>query len=745
MNSATGSFDSSLIDLFLGNATTQEYKQGPPRLLLVDDEPMLLASLQKLLEGRGYLIQTAANGLEAINRLEQEEFDLLLLDLHLPDVYGFEVLQQASNQGIEICTIVVSGDSDIDAAIRALKAGAYAFVRKPYTPDELLHTVHNALGHLKSRRENEQIRLRLEHSEQLYRYLVDESPDLIYTLDVQGRLTFVNHRFETLLGFSTEELIGQHYSVLLLPQENAVADRVFQERRQGERASRNVELCLRSNFKNEGHHFEVNLVTLVFNAVGIYSKDDGLTPPCYLGTYGIARDISERRRAEDLLTYHAYHDILTQLPNRALFKERLDLAMIQARRSSQTIGVMIVDLDRFKWINDNLGLLAGDEVLRIAAMRIQSCLSNGDVLARLAGDEFAILHVDPKSSSLAEGVAECIQATMGQPCQTGEHEVFLSASIGISLFPEHGNTPDALIRNAEIAMNHVKAGGKNGQALYERSMHNASHLKVSLERELRQAVREGELVMFYQPQVDGHSVRIVGVEALMRWQHPEKGLLPAGEIIPLAEEIGLLSGLSDWALESTLTDLQSWMDTGLDPIRLSVNISPSYLEQDDFIDRVLSSVESHKVPAEYLELEVTEGLAIRNFEAAINKLGFLANANLRIAIDDFGVGYSSLSYLQRFPLNTLKIDRAFISEITSTGQRTPIVQIIISVARSLDLDVVAEGVEHSEQADYLLAHGCNIMQGYYYHRPMPASELVKLLKAQNGSGRNGVTKEIYAA
>jgi diguanylate cyclase (GGDEF)-like protein/PAS domain S-box-containing protein len=743
MKYSPASLEHSLIDLFLGREAEPNGTSEPPRLLLVDDEPKLLTSLQRLLDGRGYQLETASTGREAINHLDQQDFDLLLLDLHLPDVYGYEILRHATDQGMDICTIVVSGDSDIDAAIRALKEGAYGFVRKPYTPDELLNKVHNAIGHLQSRRENERIRKRLEHSEKLYRFLVDESPDLIYTLDAQGHLTFVNRRFETLLGYKAEQLLGRHYSVLLLPQQTAVAEHVFQERRQGDRACRNVELRLRSNIKNEGPPFEVTLVTLVFNAVGIYSQSDA--QPCYIGSYGIARDISERRRAEDLLAYHASHDILTQLPNRALFKERLELAMIQAKRSNQTMAVMIVDLDRFKWINDNLGLLAGDEVLRIAAMRIQACLNSGDVLARLAGDEFAILHADARSTTQIEHVAECIQRTMGEPCQAGEHEVFLSASIGISLYPEHGNTADALIRNAEIAMNHVKAGGKNGQALYDRSMHNASHLKVSLERELRQAVREGELIMFYQPQVDGHSGRIIGVEALMRWQHPERGLLSAGDIIPLAEEIGLLSGLSDWVLESTLTDLQSWLDDGLDPIRLSVNISPSYLEQDDFIDRVLSSLESHNVPAELLELEVTEGLAIRNFEAAINKLGFLANANLRVAIDDFGVGYSSLSYLQRFPLHTLKIDRAFISEITSTSQRTPIVQIIISVARSLELDVVAEGVEHSGQVEYLLAHGCNLMQGYFYHKPMPASDLVKLLRIQNGPDRDGDAAKMYAA
>jgi EAL domain-containing protein (putative c-di-GMP-specific phosphodiesterase class I) len=230
--------------------------------------------------------------------------------------------------------------------------------------------------------------------------------------------------------------------------------------------------------------------------------------------------------------------------------------------------------------------------------------------------------------------------------------------------------------------------------------------------------------------VDGSNGRIVGVEALMRWLHPEKGLRAAGDIIPLAEEIGLLSGLSDWMLESTLSDLRQWLDAGLGPLRLSVNISPSYLDQGDFIDRVLGAVERYQIPAESLELEVTEGVAIRNFENAIEKLGFLADAGLRVAIDDFGTGYSSLSYLQRFPLHTLKIDKTFVSEITSAAQRAPIVQIILSVARSLELDVVGEGVERPEQVSFLLAHGCNILQGYLYHKPKPAAEIARLLQKQ---------------
>jgi len=729
MSATSAVIENSLIDLLLG-ATDFALETARPRILLVDDEPAMLSSMISLFQGHDYTIKTASTGREAKTYLDLQSFDLLLLDLNLPDMYGFEVLKHATELGQDILTIIVSGDSDIDAAIQALKDGAYSFVRKPYKPAELIRTIHNAISHLHSKRENERIRKRLEQSEHLYRFLVDESPDLIYTLDDKGYFTFVNQRFRTLLGYSSEELIGRHYSMLLDPGESAMAARVFQERRKGNRASRNVELRLQGRLMAESLAFDVNQVTMVFNTFGIYGPHTEEEGGQYLGTYGIARDISERRRTEALLAYQASHDILTELPNRILFKERLDLAMVQARRNNQAVSVMIVNLDRFKWINDNLGLLAGDEVLRIAALRIKSCLGSGDVLARLSGDEFAILLPNAINQASVDKTAHRILQTMGQPCQAGEHEVFLSASIGISQYPEHGANAESLLLSADIAMNHVKSGGKNDAAFYDNAMQSTSHLKVTLERELRYAVKEGELVMHYQPQVDGASGKIIGVEALMRWQHPRKGLLAAGEIIPLAEEIGLLAGLSEWALESTLADLRSWLDAGLGPIRLSINMSPSSLEQPDFIDQILSKVELFDIPPELIELEVTEDLAFRNLEAMVDKLGFLANSGLRVALDDFGMGYSSLAYLHRFPLRTLKIDKSFVNEINNSGQRAPVVQLIISVARSLELDVVGEGVELPAQVQFLLAHGCNVMQGYYYHKPMPASQLVPLLKAQ---------------
>lgn len=731
MNKIPAAFEKGLFDLLLGNDYPCEVCDLPPQLLLVDDEPLMLNSTRRILEGRGYQIHTASSGREAMVHLEQLPIDLLLLDLHLTDVYGFDVLNHAASRGLEICTIVVSGDSDINAAIRALKHGAYGFVRKPYEPDELLRTVHNAISHLRTLRENDRIRARLEHSERLYRYLVDESPDLIYTLDGQGCFNFVNRRFETLLGYSCAELLGRHYSAMVHPDDTTAAAHVFQERRQGERASRNVELRLKRRAVDAGNSHDGGLVTLVFNAFGIYEQRGELSERHFVGTYGIARDISERRRAEDLLAFHSSHDILTALPNRALFKERLELAMLHAKRSDQAVAVMVVDLDRFKWINDNLGHMAGDEVLRIAALRIKSCLHSHDLLARLAGDEFTILLTQVATTGEVAELAERILTTLAEPCQTCEHEVFLSASIGSALFPDHGGSADTLIHNADIAMNHVKEGGKNGHICYENAMRNAYHLKVALERELRQAVREGELVMYYQPQVSYDTGHIVGVEALMRWRHPEKGLRTANDIIPLAEEIGLQSSLSDWMLESTLADLRTWLAAGLGPLRMSVNISPSYLEQADFIDRVLGAVERHAIPPESLELEVTEGLAIRKMDEAIEKLAFLADAGVRVAIDDFGTGYSSLSYLHRFPLHTLKIDKAFVSEITAEGQRVPVAQVIISVARSLGLNVIGEGVERPEQASFLRAHGCTIMQGYHYHHPRPAADIAQLLLAQS--------------
>jgi diguanylate cyclase (GGDEF)-like protein/PAS domain S-box-containing protein len=365
---------------------------GLPRILLVDDEPRLLSSLHDLLQGRDYQLVTATCGSEALAQLSRLHFDLVLLDLRLPDMSGHDVMDFINARSIDADVIVMSGEVGIDAAIGALKRGAYDYLRKPYSREELLKTVDNALRQRRLELANRRIASQLENSEKLYRYLVDSSPDIIYTLNHEGRFTFVNDRAYQLLGFSREDLIGKHYSILVHEEDLERARYAFNERRIDERASRNVELRLKCHAGgSQDRTFNNTLMTISLNSIGMHIPDNEVTRLEFFGTYGVARDITDRKRAEELISYQAYHDILTDLPNRMLFKDRLGLAVIQAKRKMTELAVMFIDLDRFKLVNDTLGHVKGDELLQQASVRLKECLRRGDTLARQGGDEFTIV------------------------------------------------------------------------------------------------------------------------------------------------------------------------------------------------------------------------------------------------------------------------------------------------------------------------------------------------------------------
>lgn len=699
-----------------------------PRLLLVDDEPMLLSSLCELLKGRGYHLVTASTGGEAMSHLERMKFDLALLDLRLPDYSGHEIMDFININGIDTKVIVLSGDTGIEAAIGALKRGAYDYLRKPHTREELLTTVDNALKQKRLENENHNIAWQLECSEKLYRYLVDSSPDIVYTLNEDGRFTFVNDRAYPLLGYAPADLIGKHYSELVHEEDLERARYVFNERRVGQRASRNVELRLKSQLGSDQElTFENTLMTISFNSMGMYAVGNEPTKREFFGTYGVARDITDRKRAEALISYQAYHDILTDLPNRVLFKDRLGLAVIQAKRNQSGLAVMFIDLDRFKLVNDTLGHVKGDELLQQVAVRLKNCLRRGDTLARLGGDEFTVVLPELRDKKDAEIIADKFLETFRQPFFLENNEFHISASIGIAVYPVDGESIDELLRHADMAMYHVKAQGKNGHSFYEGAMFDATYREMTLEKSIRRALEHDEFVMYYQPQIDVMTGRISGAEALIRWNHPERGLLAPGEFLPYAEENGLMIAISDWMLEAVCRDICDRNQAGIAPIRISMNVSPHYLDRGDFSAKMRQSLMEYDIPPEMIEVEITENICIRNPQHVNNQLTSLCELGVSVAIDDFGTGYSSLSYLHRFPINTVKIDQSFVKEIQREDGHFPVVLAIISIAHGLGLNLVAEGVESELQARYLQQSGCRTMQGYYYYHPLPARALLDIL------------------
>jgi len=710
-----------------------------PRLLLVDDEPRLLSSLYELLRGHGYQLVTASTGAEALDHLARLRFDLVLLDLRLPDIGGHQIMDFINEKSVGADVIVMSGEVGIDAAIGALKRGAYDYLRKPYSREELLKTVANALKQRRLEQANRRIANQLENSEKMYRYLVDSSPDIIYTLNHEGRFTFINDRAYQLLGYKRDELIGQHYSILVHEEDLERARYVFNERRVDERASRNVELRLKCNSgASQERTFNNTLMTISLNAVGMHVPDHEVRSLEFFGTYGVARDITDRKRAEEVISYQAYHDILTDLPNRILFKDRLGLAVIQAKRKQHELAVMFIDLDRFKLVNDTLGHVKGDELLQQVAARLKECLRKGDTLARQGGDEFTIVLPELRERDDARAVADKFLECLHLPFDLDGHQVHISASIGIAVYPAHGESIDELLRHADIAMYQVKGQGKNGHAFYDPSMQEVSHQKIALEQSLRRALELGELEMYYQPQIDPTGGRIVGAEALMRWNHPTRGVVSPGEFLPFAEESGLMLPISDWMIGALCRDMLQWKSIGGGQVRLSLNLSPQYLDRGDFFEKMRGALLRHGIAPSQIEVEITENICIRNPQHAIEQLNKLGQLGVSVAIDDFGTGYSSLAYLHRFPVHTIKIDQSFVKEIHDEHGHYPVILAIISIARGLGLNLIAEGVETDVQARYLRANGCLTMQGYLYHRPMPLGRFVDVLRLQGAAAEAGL-------
>jgi diguanylate cyclase (GGDEF)-like protein len=420
--------------------------------------------------------------------------------------------------------------------------------------------------------------------------------------------------------------------------------------------------------------------------------------------------------------------MLTDLPNRALFRDRLNLALIQARRNQTELAVMFVDLDRFKYVNDTMGHMKGDELLKMVAVRLRERLREGDTLARMGGDEFTLLLPDLHDKNDAVRIAGQIVDSLSQPFMMGNSQAHVSASVGISVFPGDGATVDDLICHADIAMYKVKALGKNGHCFYESSMQDASRHKIALEQSLHHALENGELEMYYQPQINADTGQVVGAESLIRWNHPELGLLNASKFMPIAEENGMILQISDWMLDPLCRDLREWNSVSAGPLRLSLNLSPHYLDRGDFTVKLNEAIQRHGIDASQLEVEITENLCIRNPQYATEQLARLCQLGVSVAIDDFGTGYSSLAYLHRFPVHTIKIDQSFIREIKDMNGHYPVVMAIISIARGLGLNLIAEGVETATQAKYLSQAGCNTVQGYLYYQAMPQHEFVQLLK-----------------
>lgn len=440
----------------------------------------------------------------------------------------------------------------------------------------------------------------------------------------------------------------------------------------------------------------------------------------------LVEQIRERKLAEERFAHLAHHDSLTGLPNRVLFHDRLRVAMIEAKRREQSVAVIFLDVDRFKTINDTLGHNAGDDLLKQIATRLTACLRAGDTVSRLAGDEFALALPSVEDTIYTRHLAQRLLACFTKPFRLQAQPIFVTASIGVTHYPDDATSVEDLLKNADTAMYRAKEAGRNNFHFYSADMHAQAVKRLAMENALRGATERGELVLYYQPLVDIKSGQIEGMEALVRWNHPELGLVPPLDFIPLAEETGLIIPIGEWVLRSACTQAREWQNAGLPPLRLSVNLSARQF-QKDLAGMVALILDETGLESKYLELELTESMVMQNPEKAVVMLDALDQMGVRLSIDDFGTGYSSLSYLKRFPIDTLKVDRSFVRDIPGDADDMLITSGIISLAHSLGIQVVAEGVETAAQLTFLRMQNCDVMQGYYFSKALPASAFAHLL------------------
>jgi diguanylate cyclase (GGDEF)-like protein len=449
---------------------------------------------------------------------------------------------------------------------------------------------------------------------------------------------------------------------------------------------------------------------------------------------GVVTDVTESRHFKEQVEYLAVHDVLTGLPNRALFNDRLTVALAQARRGDQKLAILLLNLDRFSAINESFGYSVGDQFLCRVAERVRAGIRAGDTVARFGGDEFAVLIHKIRSEEDAAKVAQKVLEEIRLPFSVDQRELFTTTSIGASTYPTDGLDVETLTRNADAALHRAKEHGRDNYQLYSPEMNARAVERLSLENRLRQALQNEQLVLYYQPLIDLRSERIVGAEALLRWLHPELGLLSPGDFIPLAEVLGLIMPIGQWVLNASCEQLREWHDTGYPDFRVAVNVSTRQFQQPDFVGGVIQALEGSGISPESLELEITEPSVMRDPEGSIARLQDLKKRNVGLSLDDFGTGFASLNYLGLFPIHRIKLDGSFVRELPRNSNHCAIARAVIAMAHALRLSIAAEGVETPEQLAFLRDAGCDEAQGYLFSRPLPAPEFRALLERKTRAG-----------
>jgi diguanylate cyclase (GGDEF)-like protein/PAS domain S-box-containing protein len=563
--------------------------------------------------------------------------------------------------------------------------------------------------------------LALRESEEKFRQLADNIPEIFWITDArQRKLHYLSPGFESLTGKRLSDVMRRPRSWLQVVHPDD-RERVRLARKGLPQADYNIEY--RIVLSDGGVRWIHDQAFPVRDANGAVYR-----------IAGIGADVTHRKEAEEKLVYLAHYDGLTGLPNRVLFFDRLQQTLAQAGRRNLLAAVMFLDVDRFKVVNDTLGHTVGDELLRHVAQRLAGCVRVGDTVARFSGDEFVLIVNDLHDVEDARHIAQKILQAFVDPFRLGGHEIFVTTSIGISMYPSDCGDEQALLKNADTAMYRAKESGRNNFQFYTHEMNARAMYRLELENSLRHALEREEFRLHYQPKACLHTGKVTGVEALLRWERPGHGLVPPGDFVPLLEDTGLIVQVGEWVIAEACRQVNTWRKAGRDPISIAINISARQFAARNLGEIIGRLLEAHNADPHFIELELTESLLMVNTEEAVRTLEYLKSLGLRLSIDDFGTGYSSLAYLKRFPIDALKIDRSFIDEITTDVGDATITRAVIGMAHNLGLKVVAEGVETEEQLAFLSANGCDEAQGYYFARPQTGAEMAVWLRERARAG-----------
>ncbi|MDZ7594687.1 MAG: EAL domain-containing protein [Thiobacillus sp.] len=825
----------------------------PTTVLLIEDEPADARLIQEALAGTGtgdsaFSVEWVTRLSDALERLGRERFEVVLLDLSLPDGKGLEAFDQVFQAAPDSLILVLSGLTDEETARQAMARGAQDYFSKGHVD---AHWLPRALRYVMERKTTQGA---LQCSEERFRAMNDASPLGIFVSDAEGNCIYTNAAYHAISGLSLEQTLGTNWSTAIHPEDR---ERVLAEWRDAARSqapfqtefrflqaddsivwTRVNSAAMLSGKKSFGRVQTVEDISgrksaefvlqaaeaalfeekeraqVTLNSIGdavlttdlsgkvtylnrvaeamtgwfctealgrpiseVFTILDGTTrlaaenpmlramtdnetvglgTDCVLvrrdgfesaiedsaapihsrdgqvtGAVIVFRDVSESRAMALEMAHLAQHDFLTSLPNRLLLTERFSHAIRMAQRHTKQVGLMFIDLDHFKHINDSLGHAIGDQLLQSVANRLVACVRTTDTVCRQGGDEFVILLAEIGQTQDAAQVAETLRAALAMPHLIDGHVLHVTLSIGISVFPDDGTNVDALMQNADTAMYHAKAGGRDNYQFFRAEMNARAVRRLFVETSLRRALRQGEFLLHYQPKIDLASGAMTGAEALIRWQDPDLGLVYPAQFVPIAEENGLIVPVGRWVLREACRQVQAWLDAGLPAVPVSVNISAVEFRHEGFLEGVALILKETGLAPHYLELELTESILMHDVESSTSMLEALKAMGVQLAIDDFGTGYSSLSYLKRFPIGTLKIDQSFVRDIATDADDASIVSAVIGMGKNLKQRVIAEGVETQAQLALLQARHCDEGQGFHFSHPVSAEDFARLLVTGN--------------